>query len=109
MEDEEVKASVPTDRRRFWSEHIQRQTGSGLGVAEYCRMNQLNKSAFFMWRAKLTGPAKTASGLVEVRPPRRLDGAGFVLHLPDGIRLEVHAPVDELALAKILKGLGLVR
>ena len=40
--------------RRFWSGHVESQSSSGLGAAQYCRDHGLSAASFYVWRSRLS-------------------------------------------------------
>jgi hypothetical protein len=46
--------------RKFWQHHIEAWSQSGLAQAEYCRQNNISKSAFYGWKNKLKAEAHEA-------------------------------------------------
>ena len=40
-------------KSQFWLELVQAQATSGLGIADFCKQQNVSDSAFYKWRAKL--------------------------------------------------------
>ena len=40
-------------RREYWRELLDRQSGSGLSISEFCVREGVNASSFYQWRRKL--------------------------------------------------------
>ena len=40
-------------KSQFWLELVQAQAASGLGIADFCKQQNVSDSAFYKWRAKL--------------------------------------------------------
>ena len=41
------------NRERFWREKIERQKGSGLSVAAYCRQERISEASYYYWKRRL--------------------------------------------------------
>jgi hypothetical protein len=52
-----------------WQQIIDRFTGSGLGLREFCRKEKLNLTSFQRWQKRLAAP-KTAVEFIDVTPTK---------------------------------------
>ncbi|HFD32781.1 MAG TPA: IS66 family insertion sequence hypothetical protein [Gammaproteobacteria bacterium] len=56
---------INSERRRFWENHIEQWSSSGLTQAEYCRQHDISSNRFTYWKCKFKRE-KTSSGIVPV-------------------------------------------
>ena len=61
-----------------WRERLERQRGSGLSIAEFCRQEGVSSITFHTWKRKIQGAGGAHSAMAEVRSERP------TAKLPDG-------------------------
>lgn len=103
-------------RRERWAKIVERATGSGLTIRQFCRRDEIDEGQFYYWRRRLAQEAeqskaslrpKAAPGFVLVQPAGPIASPAVLeLVLERGWRLRIPSPVDEAALSVVLKALG---
>jgi len=48
---------TPTQKQKFWQQHIQAQQSSALSQAAYCRKHELSLANFGYWRKRIKADA----------------------------------------------------
>lgn len=90
------------ERAQFWREIIGRQGRSDLSIREFCRREGVSESGFHWWRRELD--RRRATRTVPRRPPSAArfvpvtvtpSTAAYEVHLPNGVRILVHASAGE--------------
>lgn len=100
-----VAGSVAGQKRRFWQEHIERWSQSGLRQVDYCRANGLTTGSFRYWKKQLQKPEETVS-FVRLQMPDNLpvtvEKRPFNLFTPNGYRIEVNDGFDPATLHRLI-------
>jgi len=94
MKTSNENSDAHTEKRTFWSNHIQQWKTSGETQRQYCRQQQLVPHQFTYWKRRLSQPKSTQQtdngGFLTV-PPAQYTPAyaqDITLHLPNGVRIE---------------------
>ena len=98
---------------QFWRRHIDQHRASGLSVPRYCRDRELQQSAFYSWRRRLTLRDRAATALeplpmpaflpvTVIDPPTGRGATAIEIVLADGRRVRVRAGCDRQLLADVL-------
>ncbi len=97
------------ERERYWLGVMRRQASSGQSVTQFCRLNQVSESKFFLWRRKLQDRSKAVAGIQTLVPVRVLPGSsntfGLRVRCPSGHVVEVDS-ADPSILATLFRALG---
>ena len=97
------------ERERYWLGVMRRQASSGQSVTQFCRLNQVSESRFFLWRRKLQDRAKRVPEIPTLVPVRVLPGPsshfGLRIRCPSGHVVEVDS-ADPSILGALLLALG---
>lgn len=93
MNSESIKDKAqlqPVSRERFWQQHIDQWSASGLSKAAYCAQYALIYHQMVYWSAKLAPVVETecANGFVAVSVCSDVRAAGLSIRLPNGITIE---------------------
>lgn len=48
-----MRISDGENRERIWREKVERQKGSGLSVAAYCRRERISEASYYYWKRRL--------------------------------------------------------
>jgi transposase-like protein len=104
------------DREVHWRGVLERQSDSGLGVAEFCRQESISAPSFYFWRRRLqdheaTGNpqarrASTAASsrqLLPVHIESASPAAAVRILLPQGVSLETSASIDDRRLTDLVR------
>ena len=103
-------------RRRHWTEkekreHVARFAESGETIARYCSESKVPMSTFMLWRREWRrGEAEAsvppcAAGFAQVLVKEFPASYATVVHLPDGIKLEVALGADPRWVGQLIKTL----
>lgn len=100
----------PEERRQMWQERIDACESSGLSIAEWCRRNEINASAFYQWRKRLSevtpvSPNPDRWMQVNVRNETPVSHAPIVIRLGDAT-IEVSTGVNPGLLREVVRVLG---
>lgn len=97
------------ERERYWHGVMRRQASSGQSITQFCRLNQVSESRFFLWRRKLQDRAKRVPEIPTLVPVRVLPGPsnhfGLRVRCPSGHVVEVDS-ADLSILGTLLQALG---
>jgi len=96
--------------RGHWQQIIQRQRSSGLGVAEFCRRQQVPPSSLFAWKRRLARETQAAPVFVQLKPvsipqpgsTTDSSNGGIELHLGQGRHIVLRPGFDGPTLAAVL-------
>lgn len=89
-------------KAQIWRERIEGQVRSGKSVRVFCEEHQLTQSTFFYWRKKFRDkpgrfiPVSRALPWASISPR---------IHLPNGVRIELGAGLESVAVNQFLRGL----
>lgn len=89
------------DREAFWRDVLDRQAGSGLTVAAFCRQEQVSPASFFAWRKKVARGEKPRFVPVMLSAPA--SAASFEIRLKGGTVVTVPSGFDEASLRRLLQ------
>ncbi len=96
-----------TNLYRFWQYHINQRSESGLNQNAYCRQNNLRPNRFAYWKNKFKKHDMPVE-FVQVLPGQN-SGSGYpgskslLLHIADGLRLEIPENFSQAALSQVLQ------
>jgi hypothetical protein len=104
------------ERELFWRSVLQRQTESGLNVANFCRQESISAPSFYAWKRKLKErdagarqidppvdeEAKLGTQLLPVRIEAGASPAPVRILLPQGASIEAPGSIDRRALVELL-------
>jgi hypothetical protein len=96
--------------REHWRQIIEQQQNSGLGVAGFCRRQQVAPSSFFAWKRRLAREAQAAPVFVQLTPasvpqpdsPTGSSNGEIELHLGQGRHVVLKPGFDGPTLAAVL-------
>lgn len=52
-------SKVPTERAKFWQQHVETAKSFAGTVQQYCDEHELEPSSFYQWRKRLVGTTQT--------------------------------------------------
>lgn len=81
-----------------WRKILEKQAGSGLSVAEFCRREELSQASFYQWRKRLYAEGPSSGSFVSLAV---VGGPGVAIDLPCGAVVRVPAG-DLRALQQVL-------
>ena len=92
--------------QEMWAEHVRAYEVSGLSQAEFCRAHQLSVSMLRyyhkQWLCKKTPLRDVSNRFIEVTLPQST-AHHFLLHLPNGIKIDVPMECDERSLRNLIE------
>ncbi len=92
--------------QEVWMEHVRAYEASGLSRLDFCRQHQLSVSMLRYYHKQLlckkAPPAVLSNRFVEVTLPSS-SGNHFLLHLPNGIKVEVPIRCEEKSLRNLIE------
>ena len=99
-----------TERQRFWREHLLAAEQAGVRLSDYAEREGLSVQAMYAARAVLRergalAPMDSASvtfAAVQVADPAPAL-ASLVVHLPNGVRVEVTTPLSVAGVGELLR------
>jgi transposase-like protein len=107
------------DRELYWRDVLQRQSESGLNVANFCRQESISAASFYAWRrklrerdaqalridAKIDAEANLGAQLLPVRIESGTSPAPVRIFLPQGATIDAPGNLDRRALVDLLGAL----
>lgn len=95
----------PTQKRRFWKEHIDRWQQSGMSQVAYCRQYELKAHQLTYWKKRLAQP-DAGVAFVPLQFTRNLpvpvSRSPFHLLTPNGYKIEVAPGFDPITLKQLI-------
>lgn len=93
-----------------WSKIVDDYSSSGLGKAEYCKLNKLNVNQFYYWCAKLRPDLKSlqfssntsSSDFVAVKTPVATKQVSFSIKLSTGLEINFDTLPDTTWMANFI-------
>jgi transposase-like protein len=98
-----------TRRKRAadWRALVDKQAGSGLSAAAFCRNHHLNLHQFYQWRRRFENEQpRSSAGFVELVPCSKETKSGIRLRLGDELSIEVERGFDPLTLRAVMEAIG---
>lgn len=87
-------------REAMYATHIERQHGSGISVADYCKSVGINARLFYYYRKKLKGKGKSNGGFVEVplhgQASVKIEFKGAIITAPANDLKQVLSAISEM-------------
>jgi len=103
------RKQINFERRRFWKNHMEQWSSSGLSQAEYCRQHDIKANRFTYWKCKFK-QEKASSGIVPVpisalssiASGRSVSSCGLRLCIDSRYDLFIHEDVSSSLLEKVI-------
>jgi transposase-like protein len=92
-------------RSNYWRSLIDKQAGSGLTAAAFCREHQINRDRFYHWRRRLRNDRVTGSelsGFVQLVSYQKKSSSTIRIHLDNNICIEVERGFDPHTLRAVV-------
>ena len=92
--------------QEIWAEHVRAYEASGLSQLEFCRQHQLSVSMLRYYYKQLlckkAPPTALSNRFIEVTLPSS-SGNHCLLHLPNGIKVEIPLGCEERSLRNLIE------
>lgn len=92
-------------RFNYWQSLIDKQAGSGLTAAAFCREHQINRDRFYHWHRRLRNDRTTASELskfVQLVSYQKKSSSAIRIHLDNSICIDVERGFDSHTLRAVV-------
>ena len=94
-------------RAADWRALVDKQAGSGLSAAAFCRHHHLNLHQFYQWRRRFQNerPKSLSAGFLQLFPCSKEAESGIRLRLGDELSIEVERGFDPLTLRAVIEAI----
>ena len=94
------------EKHQYWTSIVNQQQDSGISIPQFCKQNDINYANFHYWMKKIeqTDNEQIAHQVV-INESSILNGEIVIIHLPNGIRVELPASLTLIQIQTWLKAL----
>jgi transposase-like protein len=94
-------------RASDWRALVDKQAGSGLSAATFCRNHHLNLHQFYQWRRRFQNerPKSHSAGFLQLIPWSKEAKSGIRLRLGEELSIEVERGFDPLTLRAVIEAI----